>query len=69
MRIDPKTYTLDANERHVICQALAMYRDAKVRRLAAIGRSSSTDLDSLRRSRECADMHLARAEDLLAALS
>jgi len=60
MRINPKPYTLDANERAILLAALSAYRDQTIRNR---NRRSGKD-DASRAAIERLETQLARIEDL-----
>jgi hypothetical protein len=63
MRIDPKNYSLDANERHVILAALACYAATCTRNAKRHVSAAHTEAAQARIDR--AEMAAARAQDLL----
>lgn len=67
MRIDPKTFMFDVNERSVLCGALEAFCRDRRHYLRANERTLQTD--RRRRDRESIEMRLACAEDLLKELS
>lgn len=69
MKINPKTYTLDANDRAVILAALACYRDARNR--AANRKATSQKYAYRERVKieiDAIKTDAARASDLIATL-
>lgn len=66
MRIDPKTFTLDANERHVIEQALKCY---VMQRKRFLGRFVGNPTHQTVESNQRAEMQIERAHDLLRAMT
>lgn len=71
MRIDPKNFSLDANERHVIAEALKLYAAGRTARANAHRRRANGGpiSDRSRDIVEQAEMKAARAEDLIAILT